>query len=251
MKKNLFKIFAACFALFIVFSSSAFACTPVLVMIRHAEDQDNPNGTSSLDKYGEAHSKAYVPLFTGIKNKLDELIGVDVCPFTKITSLYTPNPKATVKSTAAAANISVKDEPNFVLPILDKDASTLLVLNRQTIWGKESNIPEPVSNSFLGKIAGSNATIKQMIKHAGSPRFNYLYVFKNQNADGTFNDASIYIQMYNTDKKKFVCVGRLKKDDFTNHEAPIVDIVALEKFPDSATSFDHITKQYNCYWPDK
>jgi len=237
---NLLKFFAVCLASFMVFSSSTYACTSVLVLVRHAEDHLDKSKTG-LDPYGEFHAKAYIPLFVGIKNKLDELLNEEICPFTQIISLNTSAPEQTAAPTANQANLIAKNVSDVVLPKLEKDTSALLVLNRQAIWGNCDTTP--CKGTFLDKVVGGNniAALKQMIQRTGSPRFNYMYVFKNQNLDNnTFNEAAVYVQLYDSDKIKNACRGRLKSTDINNGDT--LRISGLEKFVD--------IKDIHCEWGD-
>ncbi|HSW69231.1 MAG TPA: hypothetical protein VLI69_03600 [Gammaproteobacteria bacterium] len=245
--KNLFNHFAISLislAILLPASHAYAACTPVLAVIRHAEDA---NGT--LDKYGNLHAKAYSSLFVNVKNKLDEYLGEDICLFTKILSLQTTNPELTAAPIAKEAHLTVQTNPKVFLPALDKDSSTLLVLNRQTIWGNAQNAPS--NDSFLGKVAGNNTEVKNVLKYAQSPRFNYLYIFTNQNpSNNTFNHAAVYIQLYNTTLGKNLCRGRLKEVDFKKGEVESVNISSLAKFPNTPSGHAEITSQLTCAWSD-
>ena len=142
-KKMIYKYIAASLGfLFLTCSAYATACTPVLVLIRHAED-----AKGKLDIYGQLHQKAYAPVFAGVKNKLDVLLNEEICPFTKVISLYIQpirqlqqfkQLKILINHYPLTIQIKTIEEgqpPSLVgIPLLASDESTLLIMNRQTIW---------------------------------------------------------------------------------------------------------------------
>lgn len=236
MKSSL-KMFAACLVT-MMFSLSVYAeCTPVLVLIRHAEDYTKKVG---LDEFGVLHAQAYANLFS------EDLSGVkftneNLCPIKTILSFEHAEPQATVAPTAAKIGINVD---NYVFPVVltDPQGSTLLVLNRQTMWG--DNPSAPSSNSFLGKIIGNDISLLNMISKTGTPRFNYLYIFKTL-THPTLNDVAVYLQLYDTGNGKEICRARLEKTDFDGNPTSL-KIIRLDQFTDKS----EISERDSCTWSD-
>jgi|GEM_PF-5390914 len=201
--KRICRIFATCLALGVV--SSVYAeCTSVLAVIRHGEDDNN-----GLNSAGWAHGAAYGHLLKvgggDSFPRLDTLLQGEIsniCPFSKIVSYYTTKPRNTAEKIrdnlgGEIEGVELKGSDKWPhldkAPKLEEGASTLVVLNRQAMWGKGGN---PDGGTFLDLVV-ANDNRDKIIK-AGSPMFNFLYIFKDQTTDGfrSFKNVFIYVQKY-------------------------------------------------------
>ncbi|MCC2644574.1 MAG: hypothetical protein K0R94_352 [Burkholderiales bacterium] len=204
-KKRIYKVLAA-FLIFGTFTSVAYACTPALVIIRHAEDdpygRKQPGREDTLNIQGDHHASAYAHLLDSLWNAdyagFGQLAKMsNICPFQTIYGYYTSNPYKTAALIQSKLPANFKTSWNLNdMPKLEPAKSTLLVLNRTIMWGSGDN---PDNDTFLKKIAEhSGANNKYEIYKGKSPMFNFMYVFTGQNQYDLFSfaNAKVFVQRY-------------------------------------------------------
>ncbi|MCE3269304.1 MAG: hypothetical protein K0R49_1556, partial [Burkholderiales bacterium] len=191
---------------------------PVLVVVRHAEDNN-----SGLDEHGWAHAAAYGHLFklfasTDKYPRLNDLMNNGtLCPFKSIVSYYTGKPKQTAESIRDNLDLSGYEiwgsdsKPNINIPERKAGISTILIMNRQSLWGEGG---KPDKGTFLDRAIPYGSERDKIIK-AGSPMFNYMYVFTYQN-NTTLNNVSIFAQKYNYSGRTNQCNVRLHDGSVNN-----------------------------------
>ncbi len=244
--KKICRLFAACLA-FGAASSEVYACTSVLAVIRHTEDNDN--NPSNLNAEGRAHAEAYTHLFrkdssrwignsNALKNKIP-----DICEFKKVIAIQTTNPMDTAQLIASGlglvmGNSSYVDQntwwgdTGFLQRLYTSGVSTIIVLNRQELWAKKNGKETPDTDAFLINVLRSKKQYK--ITAAQSPKFSYVYLFTNPNSEHKFDDVDVLIQKYNNNK----CYMRLD----TGSAKVVID--DLEQMPDEG--YPYVQRNWNC-----
>lgn len=213
-------------------------CTPVLMVVRHGEDQANPNGGADiLSSAGERHAALYPMLFADYVSDTHGVgpggADVPVCPIGRIIAI---NPEANPQNTSPGTNPYETIRPladALGLSIEKKDASgvsysttydwtadrrkSLLSEGQSTViaWDKQGLNPSAddlSGKSINGRTLGDYdyvPLLKAMPTNADAivgsggyftPNRTDLYVFSLQDpATGQFGYAKRYVQSFSDD----------------------------------------------------
>lgn len=239
-------------------------------LLRHEGDM-HAEAYSHLLRQSSSKWISSIPPFkdaTGVKE--------NICPITTILSShcsgnceggdlgYSTNPYQTViklrdalRTEGININIQTKDKNNVdftdnypwsnqsFLSLLKAEPdhqSTLLSFSKEALWASDDPF-KANRNGLLIKLLNPHAkdyeSNKQRIDNAGSPHFNWIYVFEDQQSDHTFNKVKVYIQLYgiNGDKNP-QCIGDLHTDYSQ------IQILKLYQIPDNG----NIDTGLKCTW---
>jgi hypothetical protein len=209
------RLFAG-FLAFIAFSNWGYACEPVAVVVRTAENATVNKGTEpeTLTLVGKIHAAGYAMLGDELKKKYPT-----ACKITNIVvndrgNGYSENTYNTALPFANNAMLTPTDRrPNGLFTVLYSNwdtntlkslnsetavGSTFIVFNHNTLWGTED---EKLDESrLLAKLLNNKSTDYtanlNRIVDLGMPVHNFVYVYSDRQGAGTYNTVKVYHQVY-------------------------------------------------------